>query len=486
MPPGRRPGSYVVLTRLGPAEHWLVRGSALEGERALSSSEGMRVVRGAIVTRAVNLSQLSTFVGGRRGFASALSRTASEQQRVLESALRLGQVVVVQRTRKLSRFSHEIPDVAPADSDFVPHEPVAPQEKHHIRRVELGNLFYWPSQIALIPTDKLDRSPWAALITAARHMEAHPGDKPVLAFHQTADEPEQTSERRSLATRAFIRDDRDAWVNLEAEHGNIADTQSVLAYLAKTKAWPTEVAVSGENDDRTKAAVLAFQHSYNMAYNESLYEDGVVGIQTLAAMFTVLKDDLSQWFSLNEADYAQLYHLPPEAYLACGSRFAGRPQYSIGTYSGTARTLDILFIPPNEDLSPEMTPAGVGVYVEDIKIEHLPIRNIRVPQTHLLIVRLIDRAGDPVATADYELRVGNDHRHGTTNDQGEIVEANLADGVPIVRLADGRLIVFHDRYEEAVSKHEAPERPQSPESLTEDEAGKHFVNESVEEYLLSD
>jgi len=65
----------------------------------------------------------------------------------------------------------------------------------------------------------------------------------------------------------------------------------------------------------------------------------------------------------------------------------------------------------------------------------------------VLQVRIVDEWGQPLAHRGYTLRVGEDVRVGETDARGMLAEALLPAGVPVLRLHDGRPVLFHDRYE---------------------------------------
>ena len=125
--------------------------------------------------------------------------------------------------------------------------------------------------------------------------------------------------------RHLLTDAREAWVDLAAKHGSPADVQRQLRYLARAHDWPTEpTRLDGIVDARVEAAVSQFQAHYNAVFAGSIEVDGVIGVETLGAMYDVQRAELRLQLAALDLEFVQ-----PQFFGASGRRRrAGRRRTS--------------------------------------------------------------------------------------------------------------------------------------------------------------
>jgi hypothetical protein len=145
MLPGRRPGSVLRLGSLGATEHWLVCASTNSlhaGERALDPARGLAAIRRAVLGHTADLAAVQALLG-RVDQSAVIARMQSEQWRALESALRRGQLRVIEREPPLARLAHG--DLGPEDAHAPAVDTTTPISEGlalarvRVRVVELGD-----------------------------------------------------------------------------------------------------------------------------------------------------------------------------------------------------------------------------------------------------------------------------------------------------------------------------------------------------------
>ena len=103
------------------------------------------------------------------------------------------------------------------------------------------------------------------------------------------------------SVRGKLGDQRYAWIEHVAVHGRVKDAQAILAYLHASHDWNCDPGpIDGDAKKLAAAAAARFQASYNRAFGQSIYEDGVLGRQTWGAFFDVLQDEWLTTLELNE------------------------------------------------------------------------------------------------------------------------------------------------------------------------------------------
>lgn len=227
------------------------------------------------------------------------------------------------------------------------------------------------------------------------------------------------------------------------------DTQVFLDYLHREHGWSTRVEeITDRADSATARTVEEFQRTYNLAFHRQVFEDGVIGRQTLGAIFEVAKTELVHWMEHAEVALHSLrFFAEDRRTLAADASFDGD------------RWVELMALPLWAPYDLVREPAGAGIY-RVARRTALPCDEVDPPAYGVLQVRLIDEWGQPLAHRGYTLRVGADARVGETDARGMLAEAMLPVGVPLLRLDDGRPVLFHDRYE--------PRRELGIEAETED------------------
>ncbi|WP_146658130.1 hypothetical protein [Enhygromyxa salina] len=110
-------------------ERWLCIGGAIEDGTQLPPAQALAILRRSTGGITFSLRSIYSFIC-RAGLGSAVPRTTREQWSQIESEVRFGRVIVAERPRAISRYSHDHPvddsdELAPPD--LVP-EPIDDRE----------------------------------------------------------------------------------------------------------------------------------------------------------------------------------------------------------------------------------------------------------------------------------------------------------------------------------------------------------------------
>jgi peptidoglycan hydrolase-like protein with peptidoglycan-binding domain len=294
---------------------------------------------------------------------------------------------------------------------------------------------YLPRSVLLLPRPG-EPHPWAPVIALLRFLEPRLDHGALLVGHRAPDEPTDFARLRAEALQCFLADDEPGWVDIAAAHGRVQDTQVFLEHLHREHGWSTHVPeITDRADSATARTVEEFQRTYNLAFHRQVLEDGVIGRQTLGAVFEVAKTELVHWLERSEVALHSLrFFADDRPTLAADAGFDGD------------RWVELVALPLGAPYDLGREPAGAGIY-RVARRTPLPSEEIEPPVYGVLQVRLVDEWGQPLAHHGYTLRVGTDARVGETDAHGMLAEAMLPAGVPVLRLADGRPVLFHDRYE---------------------------------------
>ncbi|MDC0716845.1 peptidoglycan-binding domain-containing protein [Nannocystis bainbridge] len=293
---------------------------------------------------------------------------------------------------------------------------------------------YLPRSVLLLPRVG-PRHPWAPVVAWLRHLQQHLDHGGLVVGHREAGEPEEFAEVRARALLHFLRDEQSAWVALASKHGRVQDTQVYLDYLQRVCGWNTAVpAISDVADAATARAVEAFQRTYNRAFRADIFEDGVIGEQTLGALFEVAKAELVHWLELNDTSLDAMRFHEADGVLAVDPAFDGR------------RWTQLLAIPASDRYDLLREPVGAGLY-PIARLLPLPVAEARGPTHHVLEIRVVDEWGEPLPHLAYELTVAHETRFGETDEHGLLAEPFMPPGDVTLRLADGAPVLFHDLYQ---------------------------------------
>lgn len=399
---------------------------AHEGDYALlpcseaGTSAGTRVSDGASRTYLASL--LRRLARESSGNAIALAarsgRSAAESHddivELVVARITAGELALVRWDREV----HTPPEVEiPWLSDLLPPlhayaeanpSQTSPAEEPVLVRVEVGALGFVSRGVLTLPRVAAGRwHPWAALVACARHLAGETGRRMVLLGHTEPDEPAEHAVRRCAALRHLVLGDRSAWLDIAAKWGRVCDTQSFLCALRFNRDWPIEApTVTDLADEASMRAVIQFQREYNSRRSPVILEDGIIGEQTLAAIFEVARDDLRLWLEVNGLrleDLAAAFDVA--SVLAVASRFKPyRTVPPLPPHHG-GRFVDLVIY--EEDRPPPAlgaTPAGAGIY--DVPaIGTLSLDDVDTPRSDAVLeLELLDDDGHPVADVECEVR----------------------------------------------------------------------------------
>lgn len=293
---------------------------------------------------------------------------------------------------------------------------------------------YLPRSILLLPRVG-PHHPWAPVVAWLRHLQQHLDHGGLVVGHREADEPPEFAELRARALLHFLRDAQSAWVALASAHGRVQDTQAYLDYLHRECGWDTAVpSISDVADPATARAVEAFQRTYNRAFRADIYEDGVIGEQTLGAVFEVAKAELVYWLELGGTSLDALRPYAGDLAWAVDPAYDGR------------RWTQLLAFPAADRYDLAREPAGAGLY-PIARLLPLPVADVPAPVRHVLEIRVLDEWGEPLPHLAYELSVAGETRFGETDEHGLLAEPMMPPGDVVLRLADGAPVLFHDLYQ---------------------------------------
>ena len=210
---------------------------------------------------------------------------------------------------------------------------------------------YLPRSVLLLPRPDAPH-PWAAVIALLRFLELRVDQGALLVGHQGPDEPAGLAELRAEALRLFLADDEAGWVGIAAEHGRVQDTQVFLEHLHREHGWSTHVGeITDRADSTTARAVKEFQATYNLAFHRQVFEDGVIGRQTLGAIFEVAKTELVHWMEHAQVGLHSLrFFAEDRPTLAADASFDGE------------RWVELMAMPLWAPYDLTREPAGAGIY----------------------------------------------------------------------------------------------------------------------------
>ncbi len=328
-------------------------------------------------------------------------------------------------------------------SELLPPEPIAPAEtRPTLLRLELGALGFADECVLLLPRPGSGRwHPWAALTTVARHLHENPGDTLVAVGHRESAEPDEHGRLRAAALVHFVMAERNAWVAIAAKWGRVRDTQEYLAYLRHARGWPLPtVPIHGDADGATAAAVLAFQRAYNVRSEctGAIFEDGVIGEQTLGALFDVARYELRQWLGLQRVDLdSWVWHDTARAAIDAGDGFKPYRTMPALPVQHRGRMLDLVIVPAEEIGKVDLGMGAAGVY-DVAAIETLPLGGVVAPRTGMCVeIVLRDELGAAIGDAAYEVELpGGAIARGHLDARGEARLEDLVEGWCRVRFPD--------------------------------------------------
>jgi hypothetical protein len=260
-----------------------------------------------------------------------------------------------------------------------------------LHRLVPGCLAYRAKSVLLLPAPWRAFDPWDVVVALCGWLRERPDHGAVLVGHHADDEDPRHGELRPKALLHFFEGDADAWVAIAAKDGRVSDTQGFLQYLAARHGWPTALSAATDvADEATEGAVEAFQREYNRRFDRSILEDGVIGTQTLGAIFEVASDDLERHLALGGESRSTLRWFDDDVRILAGSRDLASHFSAAG-----GRALDVVLVPLAADIDVRAEPPAIDVYERARRIDDVAIATVDIADAGTLILD-IDLVGlDP-------------------------------------------------------------------------------------------
>lgn len=316
-------------------------------------------------------------------------------------------------------------------------------QRPEVERIDGEGLTFAPDSSLLIAlSDGL--SPTPALATALACLGEDAARRLLIVGHASPDGATAANEaltvRRAQCVHHLLADAREAWVDLAAKHGSPADVQRQLRYLAVAHDWPTDpTRVDGVVDAKVEAAVSQFQAHYNAVFAGAIEIDGVIGVETLGALFDVQRAELRLQLAALDLDEP-----PPPRWFgssgiaAAGARVRAHPAIPESASPTGQRRIDLLRI---SDPRTWREQDGVEALYDIARFRSVPI-SPRTQASCDLVVQVVDHYGRVLRGEPYTVRTDQEIREGTSDDEGMVIEHNLRGAH--VRLECGEAVVVID------------------------------------------
>lgn len=322
-----------------------------------------------------------------------------------------------------------------------------------VERVEDVGLGFALDSPLLVPLDD-HLSPTPALATALARLRDVPSLRLLIVGHASPDGNTKLNDdlarRRAECARHLLVGDRDAWVDLATNHGGPADIQKLLRYLAHVHDWATDPErTDGVMDARVKAAVSAFQTTYNAVFEAQILVDGVIGVETLGALFDVQRHELR-----HHLDALDVADTPPRWFGATGAAGAGarilaHPGIPGSESDAGQRRIDLLLL---DDTLGWGEAHGLDLLYDVARFRVVPIAPLPMGRSDL-VVQVVDHYGRILAGEPYRVTTDEEEREGVSDEQGMVVErglhgrfARLECGSAVVVLDDPYFQTARQRY----------------------------------------
>ncbi len=129
--------------------------------------------------------------------------------------------------------------------------------------------------------------------------QENPLQRLVIAGHTDTSGPTKynfdLSKLRSQAVQYVLLGNRFGWQGVVNKKNKVEDYQQILTHYAKRYTWDCDPGgITGSNNKQTKDAVENFQKTYNLEFEKTISEDGIVGEQTWGAIFDVYMKELTE------------------------------------------------------------------------------------------------------------------------------------------------------------------------------------------------
>ncbi|HEX2956785.1 MAG TPA: type VI secretion system tube protein Hcp [Chitinispirillaceae bacterium] len=176
------------------------------------------------------------------------------------------------------------------------------------------------------------------------------------------------SELRCKSVKAFIDNKPQDFVSICKEKSKVEDYQTFLLVLTKKYSWECDPgAVDNKDGPKTKEALKQFQIDYNLFYDQSIAEDGIMGPATWEAFFKVIMELILGYAKAEAGESVpQLKYGKNNGIYPCGEKYAQDAYAKKGRKSQKDRRVEIVFNDPSQPI--EDTP-----YVDTIVMEPIDI-----------------------------------------------------------------------------------------------------------------
>jgi hypothetical protein len=364
-----------------------------------------------------------------------------------------------------------------------------------VLRVDAHSVGFARESSILAPLDAT-RSHLVALAAAVSSLARNRTQRLLAVGHASADgDPDANAalgRQRARCIQLLLNGDRDGWVELATDHGTPADIQRLLTYLARSHAWPCDPGrTDGVMDDDVATAVARFQQQYSDIYDAEIDTDGVVGTQTLGALFDTQSYELHEHIAALGGSTDSLVWYDDDGIDSAGADVLSHPAIEESSSPDGQRRVDLLLAPADLGWA---RGDGVALLYRVARFQTIPLPAVAAGRRDL-VVRVVDHYGRPVANEPYVVTTDVERREGTTDDAGILVERGLAGELSRLECGGAARVPADRGYEDQclprVVRTAATDLPDDDEDDAEDEDEDHddareAADPSLEELLEFD
>lgn len=297
----------------------------------------------------------------------------------------------------------------------------------------------------------------AVVVACLLHAKQNPSQKILVAGHTDRSGTDEynlgLSRLRAENVLALLRGDRERWVATAREKLKVLDIQLLMSWLTRSWGWQCDPGVlDGVNGPRTTAAIRMFQEAYNEHVGGDLTVDGIVGKQSLGAMFDLYMKEIALLAGFEESELASTqsglgFVEPGKEFVGCGEHHPIDPSTESSDRSASDRRVEILFFEPGDPLELDCHPSREACLPDACQLYDRrrygfdPLPLAEVPRIGWLDLQTVDAFGYRVPNFDLELTLDSGETLPvTTDDAGywsdrvranERIEVRTASGEPV-------------------------------------------------------